>query len=406
MNIILHNAKHVITMILLVFVCSTLHAETIKEITVSNDNPYTDHISLREDTKDMDLMAKFIFNENTNTLTLTLVSYRSLFVFQTDTKYKQAFKGFLFFPSRSLKPDKLPFVVTAEKGVKYVISKEYHKSLPKSRSNYTFHTWMDCSQELKPVPANFKMVNEFIKQDFAINGQEEFVTVTLRDIMMLDPASTKKDVTDKYLIRWGKDINTVYHINIQRDPCFGKEQEITASANALKSIKTGYENFKKNFPNTVFDDEDTFENFKQMKMLLATQFQAVKDSSKCTQISANYNEYNLYVDSISNYRGVLRKMKVDIPASKPQGDGSMGVDGDGKGDKATYILTQARRIDYAVSQWLYSKDPAERVALTKDCENVISVVKRTLATGGGGPKLKRAVDIFNQAVGYYRKTCK
>ena len=406
MNIILHKAKHVTTMILLVFVCSTLHAETIKEITVSNDNPYTDHVSLREDTKDMDLMAKFVFNENTNTLTLTLVSYRSLFVFQTDTKYKQAFKGFLFLPSRSLKPDKLPFVVTADKGVKYVISKEYHKSLPKSRRNYTFHTWMQCSQELQPVPANFKMVNEYIKQDFAINGQAEFVTVTLRDIMMLDPASTKKNVTNKYLIRWGKDINTVYHINIQRDPCFGKDQEIAASANALKSIKTGYENFKKNFPNTVFDDKDTFENFKQMKMLLATQFQAVKDSSKCTQICTNYNEYNLYVDSINNYRGVLRQLKVNIPERKPQGGSGLAVDSDGKADKATFIQTQARRIDYAVSQWLYTKDPAERAGLKNDCENIISIVKRSLAAGGGGDRLKRAVAIFNQAVGYYRKTCK
>lgn len=264
---------------------------------------------------------------------------------------------------------------------------------------------MQCSPELQPVPANFKMVNEFIKQDFAINGQAEFVTVTLRDIMMLDPASTNKEVTNKYLIRWGKDINTVYHINIQRDPCFGKDQEIAASANALKSVKTGYENFKKNFPNTVFDDKDTFENFKQMKMLLATQFQAIKDSSKCTQISTNYNEYNLYVDSITNYRGVLRQIKVVTPKQTHGGSG-LTVDSDGKADKATFILTQARRIDYTVSQWLYTKDPAERVGLKNDCENIISIVKRSLAAGGGGERLKRAVAIFNQAVGYYRKTCK
>ena len=399
-----HIAHLLLTVAIMLLVCSAAHAETIKEITVSNDNPYTDHISLREDTKDMDLMAKFAFNESTNTLTLTLVSYRSLFVFQTDTKYKQAFKGFLFLPSRSLKPDKLPFVAASEKGVKYTISKEYHKSLAKPRSNYTFHAWMQCSQELQPVPMNYKMVNEFIKQDFAVNGQAEFATVTIRDIMMLDPANANSEKTNKYLIRWGKDICTTYHINIQRDPCFGKDQDITASANTLKSIQTGLENFKKNFPQRVIDDADAYENFKQMKMLLITQFQKDTTTSTCPQVQSNKDQYNLYVDSISSYRCYLRKHK----ASKSVSGGGIAIDIDPtKGSKATFILTQARRIDDAVSQWLYTKDPAERANLVKECDNVIMAVKSALSSGGrGGAGLQKAIGVFRQAVTYYKKTCK
>ena len=80
--------------------CMHSWAQSVKEITVSQGVPFTDHISLKDDTKDMDLMAKFVFDEKTNTLSVSLISYRDLFVFQTDTPYGQAIKG------RKMKPEK------------------------------------------------------------------------------------------------------------------------------------------------------------------------------------------------------------------------------------------------------------------------------------------------------------
>ena len=45
---------------------------TIRNITVSQDNPYTDHISMEGDATDKDIMVKFVFDEAANQLTVTL----------------------------------------------------------------------------------------------------------------------------------------------------------------------------------------------------------------------------------------------------------------------------------------------------------------------------------------------
>ena len=48
-----------------------LEAQTVRTISVAQGLSYTDHISLKEDVKDMDLMVKFVFNEDDNTLDVT-----------------------------------------------------------------------------------------------------------------------------------------------------------------------------------------------------------------------------------------------------------------------------------------------------------------------------------------------
>ena len=42
---------------------AVVSAETVKDITVSGKEPFTDHLSLASDSKDMDVMVKFVFDE-------------------------------------------------------------------------------------------------------------------------------------------------------------------------------------------------------------------------------------------------------------------------------------------------------------------------------------------------------
>jgi len=67
-----------------------LTAQTVKPITISAADSYTDHITLKNDATDKDLMVKFDFSEADNTVTVTLISYRMLYVFWDDTRYKTA----------------------------------------------------------------------------------------------------------------------------------------------------------------------------------------------------------------------------------------------------------------------------------------------------------------------------
>ena len=67
-----------VLMVLFTFHLSLLtsRSQTVKNITVSQEQSYTDHISLEGDVTDKDIMVKFVFDEAANQLTVTLISHR------------------------------------------------------------------------------------------------------------------------------------------------------------------------------------------------------------------------------------------------------------------------------------------------------------------------------------------
>lgn len=397
-----HTHYYIKTVLLALIACCPILgtlAQTTKEITVSQGNPYTDHISLKDDSKDMDLMAKFIFNEPTNTLSIYLISYRDLFVFQTDTPCKQAIKG------RNIKPDKLPFVVNTDPEAKYQLTKEYWQAIPKPKKKYVFKKWIEYSG-LAPIPTEYKMVNDYVRQDFTIMNKADAVTLTLHDVMMMEPETTNNANTKKYNIVWGKDLNITYHIYIKRNPCFGMEEEIAAADKLLESIASGYKNLVNRFNSGIVSNKESLENFKEMKQLLLGQYPAKTEKNACPDIQEKWDAYNQYVDSISNMRCRI-KSAMSASGGNNGGKGGNSRRAFGEGVNAGFILTQARQIDSAVSRWLVSKDQTERSDLRKQCQEIIKVVKASVA----GKKItnasqQNAIKIFNQAVRYYHSTCR
>ena len=110
-------SKVICTLLLLCFY-GTLQAQGVKQVEVSAETPYVDHISLLPGSSDMDLLMKIAFDEPENKLTVSLISYRKLFVFQTNARYSQVVKG-----SR-LRPDRLPYVVASDARVRYAMGKD------------------------------------------------------------------------------------------------------------------------------------------------------------------------------------------------------------------------------------------------------------------------------------------
>ena len=176
----------------------SLGAQTVKDITVSQKESYTDHISMEEDTQDKDLMVKFVFDEAANTLTVSLISYRTIFVFREDVRYKPLIKG------RTIRPDQLPYVVTFDPKEKYQISKLFKSTVPRPRKQYVFSRWIEYDG-LQPAPQEYSMVNDYISQTFDILNKRSMVTVTLRDIMLMDDIS-KSPAKKRYEIPYGRDL--------------------------------------------------------------------------------------------------------------------------------------------------------------------------------------------------------
>ena len=372
---------------------SAATAQTVKSVTVSAEDSFTDNIALLEDSRDMDLMVKFVFNEADNQLTASLISYRSLFVFREDTRYKMAVK------CRKLRPDRFPYIVEAEPGMKFKLTKDFRRSLPKPKKQYVFKRWVEYDG-LQPVPMEYKMVNDFIEQTFDIMGKRDDVTVTLRDLMVMEAYSKNQKKPPVYSLFFHKDMNTKYQIHIQRNPCFGQDEEIAAATNASEGIAKAYQTFKTIYVSGQVPNNEKLDAFKELKTALLKQYQKNTEVSPCQSIQDARDRYNSYVDSIAAVTCVIPR------SSEGAGSGGKaGLTGGGNVDAKT-ILANARQIDNAVSRWLASTDPVERRDLIERCKALIEGTKTMIGGGNGSTEeLRRAITVFRSAERYFKKTC-
>lgn len=359
-----------------------LQAQTVKSIAVSAQASYTDHISLGEDSRDTDVMVKFVFDEGKNTLTVSVLSYRSLFVFREASRYSSVVSGC------SLHPDKLPYVVSAAPDSKFSISRELKKSLPRPLCQYVFRRWIEVDG-LQAVPMEYKMVNDYIEQRFDIQPKRSTVSVTLRDLYLLEPKG------NKYELLLGRDLNTRYVIRILRNPCFGLEDQVAAARKNLEDIKGAYATFSKTYGSGEVSSEEALQTFNDTQKALVAQFPVRQCTAPaCPDMKDAVEQYNHYVDSLK-----LIRCEVKLP--------DPGDLADVKELDPKMLYAQARQLDKAVARWLVSKDQLERQDLLQQCRDIIEDMDSILEQGRAvTPEEQQALKVYRQAVQYFKKTCK
>lgn len=360
-------------------------AQTTKRIEVDGNEPYVDHVALIEGSTDMDLLVKFTFDEPNNSLTVNLISYRKLFVFQDNVRYSRAVWCF------KLRPNKLPYVVESDEQARYKLTKPLRKSI-KPRRKHVFKRWIEY-EGLQPQPTDYKMVNDYIEQKFDILYKEAPVSVTLRDILLMDEEITPKK--KKYYLFYQTDLNRKYEITIKRDPCFGKEEALQAAIARVENIRTSYSSFDQKFKSSCsLNTPEGDKLFQEMKALLQEQFPKTGETSPCPEIQANIDLYNSYVDSI---QFVQSPFQIKIQEEEKPQELDLSAD---------YILMMARKIDSNVNQWLLSPDPIEKRDLEKSCEEIINSIQSHVDQAALiNTKQKTAIAIFKKAKDYYHRTC-
>ena len=389
MNMKLYNkniGKRLVISVLLfhLFTFSPLAAQTVKNITVSQEHSYTDHISLEGDVTDKDIMVKFVFDEAANQLSVTLISHRMIFVFREDVRFKPLIKG------RKIRPDQLPYVVTYEPKDQYRISKLFKSTVPRPTKKYVFHRWIDY-EGLQPVPQEYAMVNDYISQTFDILKKGSSVIVRLRDVMLMNDIS-KHINKRRYEIPFGRDLYTEYQVDIVRNPCFGQDEDIASAKAALDGVRKSYKSLRKGFGSGTVDSQESLKIFEDLKNQLMEQYPRKNDISHCPDIQQAWDAYNAYTDSISSMN-----CKV-AAAAKPR------IAGDGI--SARMILTKARQVDEAVSRYLMSADPIERRDIVIQTENLIKSCNETInGQGVFTADQQQAVRVFRDAERYFRYNC-
>lgn len=368
----------VVCCFLFAFCCQSLWAQMVKQITLSAEESYTEHIALSNDSKDLDVMVKFIFDEANNRLSVTLMSYRSLFVFQDDVRYKQVIKW------KKLRPDRLPYVVQ-EPLFKMKLPKAFRHQIPKPRKKFVFERWISYDG-IQSIPQVFKLVNEYIEQQFDILPQRNELTVSLNHLFVIDSKIKKKK--QHYFFSYFKDLNLEFQISLKRNPCLGKEVELDQAALALENVRQSYKAFAKSFADREVSSEEKFGQFTAMKEMLTAQFPHKEMSSDCQEVQRAWNEYNAYADSIRNVICTLVIPKVELP-----------------GIGADVLLKKARQVDNMVTNWLSSSDKIERRDLQIQCQNLIDEVHLLVDEYGiVSEGEQQAWNVFLKAEEYFQNT--
>lgn len=359
-------------------------AQSVKTVTVSDGKSYTDHIALAEDSRDTDVMVKFIFDEKNNSLTVSVLSYRRLFVFREAARYSQIIR------CRRLLPEHLPYVAFFVKSDHYSLSKALKKSIPAPRSEYVFRRWLEYDG-LQPVPTDYKMVNDYIEQEFNIQGKRTSVTVTLRDIYLLD--SDEKNA-NHYILSLGRDLNRKYQVNIVRNPCLGMQDEIASATQSADAVKKAFETLRQTCPRGEVSTEEAFKSFQDMQKTLLFLYSAKDEQVDCPDLAKVIHRYNTYVDSLGRLSCKLAK-----PEDAAWTD-TLPLD-------TKLLYTQTRQLDNAVARWLVSKDELEKRDLIAQCQDIITDVTAMIRQHKvTTPEEIKAVQAYTQAERFFRKTCK
>lgn len=358
-----------------------LSAQTVRTIRVAQDQSYADHVSLKQDARDMDLIVKFIFDEPNNALTVSLMSYRNLFVFQDDVRYKQAVKR------KKLRPDRLPYVVEADADMEYRLSKELRNQITAPKKKHVFKRWLDY-EGLQPQPTDYKMVNDYIEQKFDILDKDTLVTLSLRDILVMELSQNKKK---SYDFLHYTDMDRKYVIHIERNPCLGREEEIEMVGTMVENIRTNYIALKERYDSQEVLSKETLALLEEMRAMLLKQFPSKEETSPCSSVRQQMETYNCYVDSI-------RRLEDFVVAFENQ-QAVLAMD-------AEHILAVARIVDNNVASWLVSTDVVEKEDLVKRSQLLIDEITPYLTKDVVMDKEQAlAVSVFRKAENYFKTTC-
>jgi len=371
---------------LLLALCSVLSAQTVKNVTLSHNVPFTDTPVLKNAPEGTEMTATFGFNEDDNAITVTLQSSGRLFVFWDDIPFRKAFRG------SHLRTDRLSYVTTGSTSDLYTKCKRFRRALPKPRCKYVFKRWADAG-DLKSVPSEHKMLNDSITLTLLLPDLRTDAAVRLRDILLLNEVK-QKGVSRKYELSYAGDINTEYRITLQRNPCLKMEQQIDAADKALTAITRSYQALGKAYPKKTVPRKEDLEMFNELKQALLLQFPANNDSCECERLMTIREQYNQYADSVSAF-----DVSLDIPID-PLTQKARRLD-------AKLVLFNARQLDANVSRWLATNDAAERKYLIEQSKNIIADTNKLIETTSAESKEEKdAVNLFQQAAKYFNESCK
>lgn len=371
--------KHIALLVgFLLVSCLPLWANPTRTIRIANNQPYTDHIALKSDLRDMDIMVKFRFDEPNNNLVVSLVSYRNLLMLQTDTRYKQAISWNKF------RPERLPYVIQSDGQTTYKVTGNFKKEIPGCRSKHIIRKGLSY-QGLQLQVSDQKVMNDYLEYRFDILNKDTLVSISLGDIMVLEPSAKHTDRVD--LIFYSS-LNRQYDIYIDRNACLGRDEDIAAAQTALQNITQNYQALQESFAAGVGNGV-TDSMLYNLKKVVQEQFAPKNNSEECSTLQQLNTQYNQYVDSLAQLHLPDPSLTV-MPLNMSR----------------EYILQLSRTIDQNVSTWLLTTDAVKKQDLVLATQKLVAEIKDALQGNVILTQEQReAIVLFRKAERYFNTIC-
>lgn len=361
---------------------------------VQRDSVFEDRVQLPVDDEGMDIIVNVTFDEGANQLLVTLKSSRQMIVFNETTTYKSVFSHnwFAGLTGRKMKPQRLRFPTLVEPDSKYKMSKACYKSFAKTRSHHIFNRWIYGSGRTVAIPGKVqKFVTDSLTQVFQLPDSARSANFTLRNVCLVSQ-TPRKNKGPKYAIVADADLNRTYKINIERDPCYGKNDLIAAEDTLLKHFTDNFNLFSEQYQTRIVSSNESYEIFEHHRDLILQQYPRRNEASDCTEIQSRRDKYNALFDSLS-----VMDCALEIDSS---------LFNMATGVNAAFVLQRAKYIDQNTALWHYSTDAIQKRDLVRQNKHFITeVYDAIVADGILTEEQRKAVELFKRAEEYFYKVC-
>lgn len=349
---------------------------------------------------EMPLTLKFYFDETANTVTVIAESTGNIFGLQAGARYRNIFqRGHIFRKGGKFMVEKLTYDVKMDPTNTYRMGRETRKSLGSGdvRKNYYFHRWIE-SDGMDMRNAKTDILGRQMIQVFSLAAGQEKAKIALRDIFTVEHKGATPKKWNKLMLTLHHDINVTYDVELQHNPCFGKDDEINATKTMLQQLQDGLNKLSSDFPAKNGLAPAVYEMFMNRRDSLIALFPQKTQKSDCADLQEINDQYNKLVNDIIKQR---RELNVPAPATGQVIGSILGA----KRLDANALQFKARQLDELVGQWMINSDANERQNIRLQCQKIISDAAK-LADGRvvDTDEQRRAVKTFRNALDYYRRT--
>ncbi len=365
-----------------------------KNVVLTSSAPYVEWLGGKPDVDDNDICLRLVFDEDMNTLTVSLSSVNSIpFGFTRSVRY-----GTVFNSSRKLKPERLPYKVDYAPSSVFRLHRPVRRNIGHGCKNHSFKAWLEYDG-MEPVPGKSVMPDDSLVQVFKVDPAKEKATVRVRDIFMLVRKGATPRKWNKFNITEYQDAHSEYEIVFSRNPCRGQDEQIAAMNALYQEVSGTLQTLSGSFPEGIALTLADLETFQNLRNKLLQRFTRKETETECPELQEAVDKYNLCVDSLLNMTCTLsEENKMEFVRNFESGV---------EGINSDNLLSYARQLDQLTASWRMEKSKAARQSIKLQCERIISEAsKATIGRRIVTDEDRNALHIFIEAKNYYTNVCR